>query len=443
MTTISLPKPIVSFLKAVQNHDSGAFASNFDTNATLTNEGATKVGRTAIEDWATKSLFAHNVTISEEKSTVVGSRTILQVLMDGDYKESHGITEPFTMYLDFKLGASSILSLVLTSHEPIETMLAVSVAKSNPENPLLALSIGRQPVPTAPEGWVKVKMAASSLNWHDIFTLMGVVSPKTVFPIIIGCDGCGTLEDGTEVVLYPVMGDLDFRGDETLDPNRHVLSEQVQGTLAEYVIVPRRNALPRPAELSIDSAAVLGIAWLTAYRMLFTQSRLRAGQIMLVQGSSGGTATALIQMGSAAGMRVWSTGRTAEKRELAVKLGAERTFEPGQELPEKVDAVFDVAGTSTWEHTMRSVKAGGTVLTSGVHSGTTPVPLTLQYLFVEQITLKGVYTGTREEFKDLISFVVAKKIIPHVGQILPLSKADEGFKNLKGGITNGKIVLKM
>jgi NADPH:quinone reductase-like Zn-dependent oxidoreductase len=165
--------------------------------------------------------------------------------------------------------------------------------------------------------------------------------------MILGCEGTGTLEDGTRVVLYPGMGDPNFKGDETLDPKRRVFSELVNGTLAEYVITPKRNVVPIPTGLTSEDSSVLGTAWLTAYRMLFVKSRLRAGQTMLVRESSGGVTTALIQMGAAAGMRVWCTGRTVSKCDLRLRLGAERALAADEVLEEKVDAVFD-SGELTW-----------------------------------------------------------------------------------------------
>lgn len=159
---------------------------------------------------------------------------------------------------------------------------------------------------------------------------------------------------------------------------------------------------------------------------------------MLVPGSSGGLATALVQLGAAAALRVWSTGRSAAKRELALNLGAERVFGPGEEVPESVDAVFDVAGKETWGHSLRSVKAGGSVVASEVHGGAR-VEMDLMRLFVEQIDVRGVYAGTREEFLDLISFVGAKGIVPHVGQVLPVERAEEELRNLVEGRRWGRL----
>ncbi|TVY50695.1 putative zinc-type alcohol dehydrogenase-like protein YogA [Lachnellula cervina] len=172
-----------------------------------------------------------------------------------------------------------------------------------------------------------------------------ILPPK--FPLILGCEGAGVLEDSTHVLLYPAMGDSDFESDEMLDSKRNIFSEQTNGTLAEYVIAPRRNVVHRPQELSAVDASVLGVAWPTAYRMRFTKSGLRAGQTMLVQGSSGCVTTALIQLGSAAGMRVWCTGRSPKKRELGLRLGAKKAFTSGKQIPEKANVVFETSGEVT------------------------------------------------------------------------------------------------
>jgi NADPH:quinone reductase-like Zn-dependent oxidoreductase len=135
-------------------------------------------------------------------------------------------------------------------------------------------------------------MQAVGLNYHDVFSARGQGMYPLKFPLILGCEGAGVLEDGTEVLLYPAMGDPDFKRDETLDPKRNSFTELTNGTLAEYAITPRCNIVPHPRELSPVDASVLGVVWLTAYRMLFTKSGLRAGQTMLVQGSSRGVTTA-------------------------------------------------------------------------------------------------------------------------------------------------------
>ncbi|MET9231352.1 zinc-binding dehydrogenase [Lentzea sp. NPDC003310] len=318
-------------------------------------------------------------------------------------------------------------------------MFAVYAAEPSPENPLASLRVGERPDPEVPAGWVRVAVRAASLNMHDLWTLRGVGIKPEQFPMILGCDGAGVLDDGTEVVLHSVIGDPNWDGDETLDPKRTLLTEKHQGTFADYVVVPARNALPKPADLSFAEAACMGTAWLTAYRMLFVKSGLRPGQTMLVQGASGGVSTALIQLGRAAGFRVWVTGRTEEKRALATSLGAHETFESGARLPERVDAVFETVGKATWSHSMKSLKPGGIVVISGATSGDASAA-ELQRLFFLQLRVVGSTMGTREELGDLIRFCALNDLKPQIGAELKFEDAEQGLQAMLDGDTAGKIV---
>jgi NADPH:quinone reductase-like Zn-dependent oxidoreductase len=318
-------------------------------------------------------------------------------------------------------------------------MFAVYAAEPNADAPLDSLTVGERPTPEVPDGWVTVTVTAASLNMHDLWTLRGVGIKPDQFPMILGCDGAGTLEDGTEVVLHSVIGDPSWDGDETLDPKRTLLTEKYQGTFAETVVVPARNAVPKPAGLTAVQASVMGTAWLTAYRMLFTKSGLKPGQTMLVQGASGGVSTALVQLGRAAGMRVWVTGRTEEKRAVAARLGAHATFPSGERLPERVDAVFETVGDATWSHSMRALKPGGVIVVSGSTSGPNP-GADLQRLFFLQLRVLGSTMGTRQELADLLRFVENAGISPEIGLELPMDRAEEGFRAMLEGATAGKIV---
>jgi NADPH:quinone reductase-like Zn-dependent oxidoreductase len=318
-------------------------------------------------------------------------------------------------------------------------MFAVYAAEPNADAPLQSLTVGERPEPEVPEGWVAVKVTAASLNMHDLWTLRGVGIKPEQFPMILGCDGAGTLEDGTEVVLHSVINAPGWQGDETLDPKRTLLTEKHQGAMAETVVVPRRNAIPKPAGLTAVQASVMGTAWLTAYRMIFVKSGLRPGQTMLVQGASGGVSTALVQLGRAAGMRVWVTGRSDDKRALAERLGAHATFASGERLPERVDAVFETVGDATWAHSMRALKPGGVIVVSGSTSGPNP-GADLQRLFFLQLRVIGSTMGTSDELRDLLAFVASAGIVPEIGLELPLDKAFDGFQAMMDGHTSGKIV---
>src|ERR687894_97063 len=193
-------------------------------------------------------------------------------------------------------------------------MLAAFVSTPAPKDPLSVLEVAERPEPEVPDGWTTVQVRAVSLNHHDLFSLRGVGLPAERMPMILGTDAAGLDEDGNEVVVHGVVASPGWTGDETLDPKRTLFSELHQGTMAERVAVPRRNVLPKPAELSFAEAACLPTAWLTAYRMLFVKSGLRPGQTVLVQGASGGVATALVVLGRAAGYRIWVIGSTMGTR---------------------------------------------------------------------------------------------------------------------------------
>src|SRR5689334_104716 len=201
-------------------------------------------------------------------------------------------------------------------------MLAAYAETINPDSPLDGLVVGDRPDPEVPEGWTTVTVKAASLNHHDLWSLRGVGLKADQLPMILGCDAAGTDEDGNEVVVHAVISDPSWSGDETFDPRRSLLSERYQGTFADKVAVPRRNVVPKPASLSFEEAACLPTAWLTAYRMLFTQGGLKAGDTVLVQGAGGGVATALIALARAGGLKVLATSRDEAKRARALEHGA-------------------------------------------------------------------------------------------------------------------------
>jgi len=321
-------------------------------------------------------------------------------------------------------------------------MFAVYCETPNLEDPLAALIAGNRPEPEIPEGWVRVKVSHASLNRHDLFTLQGITAHAEgiSFPMILGNDGAGTLNDGTTVVIYPVLGSNDWRGDETLDPHWHILSEFVQGTFAEYVAVPMRNAIPLPNGISALHASVLGTAWLTAYRALFTKSNLRPGDTLLVQGASGGMSTALIQLGRAAGFEVWATSRNANGCELAEKLGAHNTFLLHEKLPRKVQAVVDNIGAASIEHSIASVARGGTIVVTGVTTGL-EAKLSLLPMICEQITVCGSIMGTLKDMENMINYIATAGIQPEIGRVLPMERAEEAFHAMWNGDTHGKTVL--
>jgi NADPH:quinone reductase-like Zn-dependent oxidoreductase len=319
-------------------------------------------------------------------------------------------------------------------------MLAARAVAASMEDPLSALEVGQVEEPNVPEGWALVDVKATSLNHHDLWSLRGIGLPEERLPMILGCDAAGLDQDGNEVIVHAVLGDPEFPGGEIIDPKRTLLSELHPGTLAERVAVPRRNLVPKPESLSFEEACCLPTAWLTAYRMLFDRSGLRPGQTVLVQGAGGGVASAAIELGRAAGFRVWATSREERKRDFALECGAHAAFESGARLPAKVDVVLETVGKATWGHTLRSLRPGGRVVIAGATSGHDPAA-ELNRVFFKELEIVGSTMGTLEDLRNLVSMIDATGIRPRIDKTFPLADVGEGLRALAEGDVLGKIVI--
>jgi NADPH:quinone reductase-like Zn-dependent oxidoreductase len=319
-------------------------------------------------------------------------------------------------------------------------MFAAYASQFSADDPLSALVLGEQPEPLVPDGWAVVDVHAVSLNQHDLWSLRGVGLKADQLPMILGCDASGIDQEGDAVVVHAVISDPDWSGDETLDPRRSLLSERYQGTMAERVAVPRRNLVPKPASLSFEEAACLPTAWLTAYRMLFTQGRLKPGDRVLVQGAGGGVASALITLGRSAGLRVYATSRDEAKRAHAEEIGAHLAVPTGERLPERVDAVMESVGAATWSHSVKSLRPGGTLVVCGATSGSNPDNAELTRIFFLQLRVQGSTMGTRDELRELLSLLEVTGTRPLIDTTMPLAQARDGFAAMAEGTVFGKIV---
>ncbi len=305
---------------------------------------------------------------------------------------------------------------------------------------LSGLVVGERPDPEVPDGWTTVTVKAAALNHHDLWSLRGVGLREEALPMILGCDAAGVDEEGNDVLIHAVISDPAWRGDETEDPRRSLLSERYPGTFADRVAVPRANLVPLPASLSYEEAACLPTAWLTAYRMLYVQGGLKPGQSVLVQGAGGGVATALITLARAGGLQVFATSRDEAKRAKALEIGAHATYETGERLPDRVDAVMETVGAATWTHSLRSLRPGGTLVISGATSGPNPDNTELNRIFFLQLRVIGSTMGTSTELGRLVSFLDATGTKPLIDRTLPMSDAREGFAAMNTGDVFGKVV---
>ena len=319
-------------------------------------------------------------------------------------------------------------------------MLAATAVSQSATDPLSGLVLGDVPMPTVPAGWSLVRVVASSLNMHDVWTLRGVGHPADQLPRILGCDAAGLDEAGNRVVVYPVIASSDRgHGDETLDPQRALLSEQHDGAFAEYLTVPTRNLLPVPEGMSFEEAACLPVAWGTAYRMLTTQAGVRAGDRVLVQGAGGGVASAAIRLALAMGAVVYATSRSAEKLALAESWGA-RGVESGGRLPEKVDVVIETVGEATWAHSLKCLRPGGTLVVAGATSGMHP-SADLGRVFYQQQRILGSTGCTLVEFGSLLRMLSATGVRPVLDGAMPLTDIHKAFQLMIDGDLAGKIVI--
>ena len=321
-------------------------------------------------------------------------------------------------------------------------MFAAYAARSAPQAPLTALEVGELEPRATPTDWVEVAVRAAALNHHDLFSLRGVGLAADRLPMVLGCDAAGVSQHGREVIVHAVVSDPGYHGpDETHDPRRSLLSERHPGTLTQLVRVPAQNLIDKPPGLSFAEAACLPTAWLTAYRMLFTQAGLSPGDTVLIQGAGGGVATALVPLARAAGLRVWVTSRSPERGDRAVRLGAHQAFDSGQRLPERVDAVMETVGAATWSHSVNALRPGGTLVIAGTTSGAEPGSAELTKIFFKPLRVVGSTMGTRDELRRLTGMLITTGLRPTIDRVLPLSGARAGFAALAAGDVFGKVVI--
>jgi NADPH:quinone reductase-like Zn-dependent oxidoreductase len=343
-------------------------------------------------------------------------------------------------------------------------MRAAYATKMGGDQPLDNLEVGDRPRPEPGPGQALVRVQAVSLNHHDLWTLRGQVGTPITFPRILGCDAGavveaygpdrppGTPEPGTPVVLYPVIPcgrcEACLAGDEALCREFGMLSDKVDGTLAEYVVLPAVNVLPRPAHLNAAEAASLGTTYLTAYRALFSRARLRPGDSLLIQGASGGLSVAAIQLARAAGLRVYVAGRDESKRQAALAIGANDVVDSagaGRAIlhltnGRGVDCVLDSVGEPTWRESLRALRAGGSIVVPGATGGANP-PADLNRVFWRQLSIIGSSMGSHAEMLALLRMVEATGLRPLLDETFPLAETRAALERMDAGRHIGKIIV--
>ncbi|MCA1645645.1 MAG: alcohol dehydrogenase catalytic domain-containing protein [Chloroflexi bacterium] len=323
-----------------------------------------------------------------------------------------------------------------------------------------SLQLGERPDAVPSPGEVRIRFRNMALNHLDVFITRGL--PKRPLPAILGSDGSGVVdavgdlvEDvhlGDEVVLYPIIAcgqcSACLAGQEVHCPKMAILGEHTDGTFQDALVVPARLCHPRPAHLSWAETAALPLAWLTAWRLLFTRGGLKAGDWLVLVGIGGGVATACLLLAKAHGLHVIATSRDEGKRHRALELGADAAL-PSDAFSKAVQAatggagaraVVDTVGPATFDESLRSLGREGMVLTVGATSGP-KVDLLLPRMWFRHLALLTSTMGNHSEFRAMLEDVNTYQLRPPVDRVFPLEEGAQAFAHLESGEQFGKVVL--
>lgn len=320
------------------------------------------------------------------------------------------------------------------------------------------------PRPECPPGWVRVRMRAASVNRVDLYMRDSGAGITHDLPLIMGVDGAGEVAEappqtglapGDRVILYPYEFCGTCRaclaGDQPLCRSARILGEHRHGTFAEEVVVPARSVVRLPQGADPDQAAVLGVAWLTAWRMVFGKAPAGPGQVVLVQGAGGGVGHAAAELARMAGARVIVTTAGADKIAHFTARGIEVIDYRAGDVAKAVlamtagegaDLVIDNVGERTWPASLRSLARGGHLVTCGATTGAHP-SADIQRLFVRQLSVHGSTMGSMEEFRRLIAAWAAGGFTPLIDSAFPLAEVPAAFDRLEDPARLGKILIRI
>ncbi len=295
-------------------------------------------------------------------------------------------------------------------------------------------------------GKVLVAVKAASINHRDVWILKGQY-PGLSFPLVAGSDGAGLFE-GKEVVIQPgsCWGDDErFQGDDY-----RILGLPQNGTFAECVAVAPTQIFPKPSHLSMQEAAALPLAGLTAYRVLFSRCQAKMGEKLLVTGAGGGVALFCVQFAIKAGLEVFVTSGTDSKISKTVELGAMgganyKSTSWSDDLKKMAggfDIIIDGAGGADFATLIKLAKPGGRI---GIYGGTNgAVPnFSPQPVFWKQLSILGSTMGSDQDFGAMLDFVNFHKFVPVVDTVFSLEDGGGAFERMEKGAQFGKIVLEI
>ncbi len=318
------------------------------------------------------------------------------------------------------------------------------------------------PTPEISDTEVLVRVKACALNHLDIWIRRGV--PGIAPPHTPGADVAGVVERvgaavkdvkvGERVVLNPNLncGQCEYcqMGEDSLCVTYGILGEHAPGGYAEFVKVPARNVIKMPAHVSFDEAAAVPLVFMTAWRMVVTRAKVRAGEDVLVLAAGSGVGSAAIQIAKLCGARVIATASTEEKLARAQELGADVLINYAKVEFDKeiwkltgkrgVDVVIESVGQATWTKSLRALARNGRLVTCGATTG--PLGETdIRLVFWKQLQIWGSTMGTTNELKTVLKLVWAGKLRPVIAQTFPLQEAAKAQEMLEKREQFGKLLL--
>ena len=312
------------------------------------------------------------------------------------------------------------------------------------------------PDPKVVQGQVVIKVAAASLNYHDVFTCRGMPGIKVPLPMIIGIDFAGEIVEVGDGVEDWKAGDRVLVN--PLHMGKGLYGEMMPGGTAEYCLVEAPQLIAMPDGVSYEQAAALPVAYGTAHRMMITNGAVAAGEKVLILGASGGVGTCCVQLAKMVGAEVIACASTPKKLAALDRIGADHLINYREkdfvkeiwglfEKPHRrtysggVDVVVNYTGGETWVPSFRVLRRGGRLLTCGATAAFDP-KTDIRYIWTFELKILGANGWTPEDIKQLLHLVAEGKIDPVIEKILPLEQTQEGVRMLRDREVIGKIIIK-
>lgn len=328
------------------------------------------------------------------------------------------------------------------------------------------IQLDQMPIPQPAGDEARIRVVACALNWLDVGIRRGPQFGAVPLPLITGVDVSGVIDAvgaevkgwqaGDAVTFYSLVtcGECEFcrAGAVTVCPQHQIIGEHMNGGLAEYTIVPARNLIPKPKNLSHVETAALPVVSMTAWHMLITVARLQAGESVFIPGAGGGVASMGIQIAKLAGANVIASTSTREKMKRARDLGADQVvnyrdsdwveqvigFTDGR----GVDVAQDLVGAATWANSLRTLARNGRLVVCGSHSGKN-IDLRIPQIYHRQLSILGANGGSYNELRHCLELADQGLLRPVIDRVLPLSKIQEGHRILEEHDHFGKVVIQV